>query len=166
MPYIYRVENNLTNQFYYGARYVETVAPDQDIWVNYFTSSKSVKKLIETYGRESFTISILETHVDADICYQHEQAFIKLHIENPLCLNKQYRECGNVTFLNKSHSDETRAKLSIANKGRIPWNKGISPSEETRLKLSTSGKGKSGVKPGTPSPKKGLPSPLKGRRKS
>jgi hypothetical protein len=38
-------------------------------------------------------------------------------------------------------SEETRAKLSIANKGKIPPNKGKPMSEEQKIKLSNSRKG-------------------------
>jgi hypothetical protein len=39
-------------------------------------------------------------------------------------------------------SAETRQKLSLAKKGKIPWNKGIPPSEEQRKKLSIALKGR------------------------
>lgn len=41
---------------------------------------------------------------------------------------------------NKEISTETRQKLSIANKGHIPWIKGKHQSEESRLKMSKSKK--------------------------
>lgn len=156
MPYVYRVENQITKQFYYGSRYVETTSPDLDLFVTYFTSSKTIKQLIEIHGVHSFNKFILEIHTDRDTCYQQEQLFIKENISNPLCLNKQYRECGENIFLNKGHSDETRLKMKTANKGRIPWNKGIPTSDETRKKLSESNKGVSGSKKGV---KKGPRSP-------
>ena len=39
-------------------------------------------------------------------------------------------------------SENARAKLLAANKGKPAWNKGISPSDETRAKMSESGKKK------------------------
>lgn len=149
MPYIYRVENLVTGQFYYGARYVETTTPELDLWLKYFTSSKDVKHLIEQHGIQSFTNLILETYTDPDICYQHEQVFIKENINHPLCLNKQYTECGEKVFLNKGHTEETKAKMSAANKGRTPsnkgkpaYNKGLPMSEEQKAKLAIANKGK------------------------
>ena len=39
----------------------------------------------------------------------------------------------NFTFKGKIHSEETRAKMSLAAKGRVPWNKGVPrTSEENR----------------------------------
>jgi len=149
MPYIYRVENLVTSEFYYGARYVESTAPEEDLWIKYFTSSKKIKKLIADYGIHSFLTTVLEIHTDVDKCYQHEQVFIKENIHHPLCLNKQYRECGSVVFLNKGHSQETKIRISETTKGRVgSWNTRISPSTETRQRISNSCKGVSGSKKG------------------
>lgn len=55
---------------------------------------------------------------------------------------------GNKYWLGKHHSEETKQKLSEIFKGRTPWNKGITGyknkpcSEETKLKLSKANKGK------------------------
>jgi hypothetical protein len=46
-------------------------------------------------------------------------------------------------------SDKTRAKMSVASKGRVPYNKGISLPIETRHKMSK-------VKKGKPSPRRGI----------
>ena len=35
----------------------------------------------------------------------------------------------------KTHSEETKRKMSKANKGQIPWNKGKHLSEETKRKM-------------------------------
>ena len=161
MPYIYRIDNTITNQFYYGARYAEKTLPDQDIWVRYFTSSRAVKTLISKFGTKSFTPSVLSVYLDADLCYSNEQDLIKEHIQNPLCLNKQYTTCEGTVFVFKGHTEESRRKLSETNKGRVPWNKGIlghPRKERAKETKPRSNKGK-------PSPKKGLPSPLKGRKK-
>ena len=59
----------------------------------------------------------------------------KEKIKNTL---KQY----SLEYAKKGHSEEIKKKISEANKGKIPWNKGISRSEETRRKISESLKGK------------------------
>ena len=51
----------------------------------------------------------------------------------------------SIAHKGKTHSDETRRKISAANKGQVPWSKGKtlpSPSEETRHKMSVAGKKK------------------------
>lgn len=148
MPYIYCVHNLITDEFYYGSRYVETVAPEEDLWIRYFTSSRTIKRQIDLYGLECFSTTIIETHTNKDDCYRREQDIIKEYIAHPKCLNKQYRECGNTVFLNKGHSEETKAKISKATKGKSVWNIGISPTDSTRKKISDAGKGVAGSKKG------------------
>jgi hypothetical protein len=57
IPYTYRVFNKITSEYYYGVRFAKNCKPS-DLFVSYFTSSKSVKNLIELHGREAFTIEI------------------------------------------------------------------------------------------------------------
>jgi hypothetical protein len=43
-----------------------------------------------------------------------------------------------IKLKNKKHKQETKIKISKSNKGKIPWNKGISHSEETKNKIRNS----------------------------
>lgn len=42
------------------------------------------------------------------------------------------------SWIGKKHTSETKKKISEANKGNKPWNKGVSPTSETRKKISKS----------------------------
>lgn len=88
--YVYYIENTITNQFYYGFRCDNISEPENDIWVKYFTSSKYVKALLSTYGKESFVVKVIFSLHDSEVCYWYEQLLIRENINNPLCLNKQY----------------------------------------------------------------------------
>jgi hypothetical protein len=136
--YVYRIENNITHQFYYGSRYKNIDfqrQPENDFWIHYFTSSKSVKSLINEYGKESFDCTILHRSLDYDECYWMEQDLIKEHISNHLCLNKSYidnRHCVKFSTAGTKATDETRKRLSVSKSN---------PSEETRNKMSIAKKG-------------------------
>ena len=56
--------------------------------------------------------------------------------------SEEYKRRMSAALTGRKLSDETKAKLSKAAKGRVPWNKGISPSDELRERLSKANKGK------------------------
>ena len=56
-PYTYRIKFTKTNEYYYGVRHSKNCDPS-DLWVTYFTSSKTVKDLIKMHGKENFVTEI------------------------------------------------------------------------------------------------------------
>lgn len=120
--------------------------PEEDLWIYYFTSSKEINKLIKTYGKDSFEIGIIMKDVDYNKCYLHEQTLIAANLDDKLCLNKYCRITGQFSTAGMIHSESTKNKISIARTGqktgKPSWNIGLSPSEETKAKLSNAGKGR------------------------
>ena len=57
-----------------------------------------------------------------------------------------YKMMKGVKCYHTKHTDETRRKISKANKGQTPWMKGKRHSEETRRKMRESHKGTKGKK--------------------
>ncbi|GAB0493136.1 hypothetical protein MMPV_004409 [Pyropia vietnamensis] len=49
---------------------------------------------------------------------------------------KKGKNGGALWWLGRKHTDTTRAKISAANRGRVPWNKGRQHSEETRARIA------------------------------
>jgi group I intron endonuclease len=60
---------------------------------------------------------------------------VRLKISDGL---KDWHRNNENPFKNKKHTDETKEKISVANKGNLPWNKGISHTDETKKKISES----------------------------
>lgn len=149
--YVYYIKNTVTGHFYYGSRTANIRhrrTPQSDFWICYFTSSRTIKNMINEFGKEAFETSIILESCDTEEIYWAEQSLIKEHILNPLCLNKKYqdRENGNTIF-------------STANKP--PWNKGLpsklkgiprDPEVVAKIKANRKGKGL-----GVPPPNKGKP---------
>ena len=145
-PYTYKVENPLTGEFYIGYRSANKIPSHLDLPI-YKTSSKIVKPVFD-----KFTWVILAEFANGEDAYDFEQQMIYEEWGNPLILNKRCYHNGN-KFVLHSHteetkskmsvaqklrgpvSDETRSKLSLSAKGRIPHNKGKYSSEETKEKL-------------------------------
>lgn len=138
-PFAYRIKWSKLNKSYYGIRYAENCDPS-DLWVRYYTSSKEVAKFREIYGepdiveiRRSFT-SMLEA------LSWETRVLTRLNVkDNPNWINQQT----NCPMLDKNpmkgriHSAQTRAKISEATQGRIPWNKGkrgLQPANTERMK--------------------------------
>ena len=155
-PYIYKVTNLETGQYYIGSQ-----CSGKKIGVNYFTSStnKEFKEEFKTYGEEKYKIEIIKEFEDPDECGRAENYIIRNYMlkKDGLCLNRAYHCNGKKVFSrvgthpkawNKGthHSDETRKKISRALKGHTSWNKGMPSSEETRKRMSLSLKRKISIK--------------------
>ena len=162
-PYVYRLDNLITNEFYIGYRKANLVSAERDLGTKYFTSAPAIKERFN-----EFQTTILAEFFDPNDAYDHEQYLIYCDLGNPLMLNESCHY-GKARFNNigKSHSEETKAKMSAAKKGKPSPTKGKSHSEETKAKMSAANKGKSpsdetkakisAAKKGKPSHKKGKP---------
>lgn len=93
-PYVYRIKNRITNQFYYGSKY-SVMCCYTLFWKNYFTSSPTVHKLNELYGKESWDIKIIKTYNTAREALLSEQKYIKRCFKSKYSLNLRYFEYNN-----------------------------------------------------------------------
>ncbi len=144
--YTYKVTNKITGQFYFGSR-TNNIAkgrtPEEDIWKCYFTSSKTVKRLMEEYGIDSFDVEIILTDEDYGKCFWEEQRLIYEHKDNPLRLNKAYvnPNTGEKVLTTFNETDEEKRirakKISQNKKGRFNSNGhyGMKHTDETRKKM-------------------------------
>lgn len=154
LPYVYKCIHKITREFYFGFRCknVKSNTPSSnDLGIQYFTSSKIVKPKFE-----EFEYIILAEFFNSDDAYKFEQYLIFQNWGNPLLLNKFHQYNSLKMFkTNGTISDETRNKISVANKGKKRENislehrrklsianTGKKASEETKQKLSASHLGK------------------------
>ena len=134
-PYIYKVTNFETGQYYIGSQ-----CSGKTIGVNYFTSStnKEFWEDFKTYGEEKYKITRVKAFEDPEECVRAENYMISDHMQlkDGLCLNRACC-CGGEKIFSRvgtHHSEETRKRISISKKG-------IPRSEEIKHKISTSLKG-------------------------
>jgi len=144
--YVYRVKNNITGQFYYGYRYRNQklgIAPENDLWLKYFTSSNRIKNDIKIYGKESFTAEIIYKNTDSVKCWQQEQIAIQREWSNPLLLNGKYHDPDNpeIEIFRRVNllTEASRQKMSAAGRGRPK-------TEEHRKKIAAANTGNVGSK--------------------
>jgi hypothetical protein len=145
--YVYKVTNKVTGQFYFGSR-TNNIAkgrtPEEDLWKCYFTSSKSVKRLIEEHGVDSFDVEIVFRNTDYGKCFWEEQRLIFESKDLPNRLNKAYVNPNTgkhvlTTFNETDEEKKLRAqKISDNKKGRFNSNGhyGLKHSEETKQKIA------------------------------
>ena len=128
--YVYFIKHIPTGKFYYGSRYnhiKKNILPVNDLWINYFSSSKEIAQLRNETGNDSFEYKIIFTNSDPDTCFNYEQSLIKEHINDPLCLNKRYFDStkGSTVFCifgktlsskGKPKSETHKQNISIAQK--------------------------------------------------
>lgn len=145
-PFTYYLRHKPTGKKYYGVKFAKDCHPD-DLWQNYFTSSRAVHSLIEEYGPESFEYEIRRVFKTPEQAIEWEGKVLErldvckksdwlnknvrggiVHTEESLermraSLKKRYAMQGS-KLKGRKHSDETRKKMSEARKGKPSPNKG------------------------------------------
>lgn len=83
-PYLYKMINKETNQFYIGCRYTEGCDPNES-FETYASSSRLVKKMIRDNPDNWEKVILLKG--TEELVLLEEGYMIKQNIDNPLCLN-------------------------------------------------------------------------------
>lgn len=124
-------------------------------WENYLGSGKLLKRAIKKYGKENFYREIIYIAYDKDELDKVEIMFIKEHgaVESSDYYNITSGGDGGATTTGKSPSEETRKKISLAQKGEKGRMYGKHHSEETKLKMSLATKGEKSFMFGIPKSK-------------
>lgn len=113
LPYVYRLTNRNTGEFYYGYRKANKVRAEEDLGIEYFTSSRYVKPRFKEFETE-----IVAEFFDSDSAYWFEQSLIQENWKEPGILNKKYVKIGGKEFYNCENTPEARAKISASMTGR------------------------------------------------
>lgn len=100
-------------------------------------------RAIKKYGWDNFQHIILEKDLTEEEAREKEKFYIQLY---DTFHNGYNATLGGEGCSGHVVSEEARKKISAANKGRIPWNKGIPLSEEAKRHLSELNKGKPSYK--------------------
>lgn len=141
-PYVYKVVNRNTLEFYIGYREANKIPAEMDISV-YKTSSAKVKPIFDQF--DAYIIAEFITETAGDDAYWFEQQLISENINDPLCLNGYFIEPNGKNKKWKSKKgritkDTTRKKISDAKlaidpeTGLTNAKKSSLASVETRLK--------------------------------
>lgn len=110
---VYKTCNVITEEYYIGVH--KTKNPND----SYFGSGLRIKRSVAKYGKENFTKQVLFMFDDKQAAFSKEVELVDKHKTDILCLNLAAGSQGGALFTGKTHSIETRQKLSKAGKGRI-----------------------------------------------
>lgn len=86
IPFVYFIQSKTTGLKYIGVRYAKKCHP-KELWVSYFTSSTSVHKLINLYGKEDFKTKILHVFDKEEDAILREWNYTKLAVKRKDYLN-------------------------------------------------------------------------------
>ena len=172
IPFTYRIIHNPSGKWYYGVKYSKGCSPD-DLWKTYFTSSSTVKSLIEETGIESFTIEIRRIFDNPASARNWELKVLRKIINWPNCLNMNAFPAVSYDTARKAHMTKLNIDpitgLNGYQRAKIVWNNrkfSIDPvSGKTYAELSRLKTRETRVKNGTlskPNPKlRGNGNPMK-----
>lgn len=117
-PYTYRITHLPSGKHYYGSRYAKNCHPD-DLWVKYFTSSKTVKKLIEQDGKDAFFVEVRKVFNDKKSCVEWERkVLVRLGVpRNDNWLNKY----SGVSLTPEEMQNAMMFKYGVPYAMQLPW---------------------------------------------
>ncbi len=87
-PYTYIAIHKVSGYFYYGVRLSNKVPATRDLGVLYFTSSKTVKTIVEAEGTDAFIWIIRHEFDDKKRAAYWEYKVIRRMLKHPKILNK------------------------------------------------------------------------------
>ena len=149
--YTYMVTNKINGKVYVGSHSWDGEGLDP----NYYGSGTAISRAVKKYGKENFQVEVLYFYDTVEECRADEERILteynvkdcphSYNIKNAAVgftsedlkgkNNPQYGKRGkDAPMYGKHHTDESRKKMSKAQKGKIV-------SEETRKKMSQAQKG-------------------------
>lgn len=125
-PYVYKLESS-NGEYYFGVRWCYKGEPKEDLLVNYFSSSETVKNMMSKYGVNYFRGEILETFETKESALEYEYNLIKKSINDSNCLNKAMGKCTIWDEKLKSQVSNSMKKLAE------------DPKHKERLRINSTG---------------------------
>lgn len=94
----------------------------------FYNSNLVIRDKILRYCRDNIGLTRELLVVNSNII--EKQTYQKLRLSSDIDYSVEKKTTGH------AHSDESKAKISAANKGKVPWNLGRQHSEETKRRIA------------------------------
>lgn len=135
MNYTYKTTNLINSKVYYGVHKTDNLDD------GYLGSGKLLKQAIKKYGKENFKKEILEFYSSFEEALKAEEALITPEmLLDEMCYNVKLGGRGG-SSTGGPLTPETRSKISKANSGKNAKFFGRSHTKETKAKMSSCRKG-------------------------
>lgn len=140
--YIYKVTNIINNHYYIGKHSTNNIDD------GYFGSGFALRKAFKKYGKENFKKEIIKFCNSEDDAYKLESELVTIkEVKNKECYNLITGGSGagageNNYMYGKSHSQETKDKITEKLSYYAEKRKGVKRSNSVKKKISESKKGK------------------------
>ncbi len=127
---IYKVTNNINKKCYIG----QTVKTLKERKRTHSWGKQLIHKAIKKYKKENFTWEIVD-----DTCQSYDE-LLEMECHYIIQYHSYCKEWGyNLTHggegsLGRECKKETRKMISNSNKGKVPWNKGLTKETDDRIK--------------------------------
>ena len=150
---IYQIRNLVNGKIYVGSSVNLETRKTRHYWEleNNRHNNQHLQRAYNKYGLDKFVFEVLE-YVERDVLLEREQYYIDtlntvnegyniypvaIHTDNYVWTPAQKQNrCGvNNPMYGKHLSEEHKKRISEAEKGRIPWNKGRKMTESERLQV-------------------------------
>ncbi len=120
-PYTYLIGWRTQDLWYYGSRHANTMSPEDDLWKEYFTSSKYVEEARLKFG-EPDVRKVHRVFESAEAAHQFEYKFLKRvnAKSNPKWINQTIMGApmggtpNQIAWAKKPKNPETREKMRLA----------------------------------------------------
>ena len=143
--YVYKITCKITGEFYFGSSF----RAKRD---SYWGGGKRIRERITQYGKENFVKEIIGEFDDRTIAHQVENEYIEKFRHDEKCLNihldhhfgtygKESCAKRSASHLGKHLSEEHKAKISAANRGKKGTMLGKHLSAVARAKISAAHRG-------------------------
>ena len=144
--YVYKITCKITGEYYFGSSF----SAKRD---SYWGTGRKIKERISRYGKENFVKEILGEFDDRVEAHKKENQYIEKFRNDDKCLNERLEHQFGLLYGEESRakisaanrlenlSDEIRAKMSAAKRGKKSNFFGKHLSEESRAKISAAHRG-------------------------
>jgi hypothetical protein len=108
-PYTYLIIHKNTGNRYYGCRYAKNCQPEE-LWLDYFTSSKIIKNIIKREGKDAFAFEVRKIFDDVKKCRAFEAKLLR-RIRAGSRDDWYNQHDGSEKFMCSGHTDITKKKI-------------------------------------------------------